>query len=201
MVTGDSGEYEFLTKAVEVSAPIEGMCLELGVRRGLGTKTILDAVRLYCPDKMVIALDCYGSIEYVCREPDGPVRLDYTNQMKADCMVDLWTDVRDNPVSFRFECLTDKAFFKKYKKGVPRYDIETKKEKLYSMVHFDGPHTVNDILMETKFFHKRSIRGACFVYDDITPDFYNHDIIDNWLIQNGYELLKMGVKKALYRKL
>lgn len=199
-ITGDSGEYEFLKDGIELSKDVEGMTIEIGVRRGMGTKTIIDAVRQFCPNKTVVAVDCYGSILYVGREHVGPIRLDYDNNMKADCMVALWSYVRENYVNFRPETLTDYAFFKKYSDGVPKYDIDETIETLYAFVHLDGPHNYEHVSTEMLWFNERMLPGATIIIDDVTPDFIDIEPIKKLFTELGWELVKMGEKKGLWRK-
>lgn len=200
-ISGDSGEYEFLKDAVELSSSVEGMCVEIGLRRGMGTKTIIDAVRQYCPHKTVIAIDPYGSIPYVGREDIGEIRLDYDNSMKTDSMVAMWTYVAENPVNFRYECLTDEAFFEKYSAGVPKYDIEISIETSYSMAHLDGPHNYEHVSKEIIWFNHRMLSGAVIVIDDVTPDFIDIAPIETLLASLGWQLVRMGLKKGIWIKL
>ena len=201
MIEGDSGEYEVIDEAVALSAHLYGMCIEIGVRRGKGTATIIDAVRKYCPDKYVVCVDPFGSIPYVGREHIGEIRLDYDNNMKVDCMIDLWNYVRENPVNFRPECLTDYEFFEKYKDGVPKYDIEHATENSYSMAHLDGPHNYEHVSKEILWFNERMLKGSTIVLDDITEDFIDIKPINELFISLGWAILKQGIKKGLYQKL
>lgn len=198
-ISGDSGEYEFLTEAVQISAGIPGMCIEIGVRRGMGTKTIIDAVRQYCPDKTVIAVDPYGSILYKPRDHMEECRLDYTNQMKADCMADLWSYVRDNPVSFKYFDMTDTEYFERFGDGVWIYDIEEHLKNIYAMVHLDGPHGVLEVWSEIEWFSERMLPGATLVIDDITPDFIPIEQVEEY-IGDRFECVKKGFKKGIWRK-
>lgn len=199
-IAGDSGEYEFLTQAVQLSAFVEGMCCEIGLRRGMGTKYIIDAVREYCPDKTVVSVDPFGSIPYVGREHVGETRLDYDNNMKVDCMQAMWAYVADNPVDWRPEILTDYAFFEKYANGVPRYDIEAFVQTKYAMVHLDGPHNYEHVSAEILWFNERMDARATIVIDDCTPDFIDIVPVNELLFSLGWELYKEGVKKNIYRK-
>lgn len=199
-ISGDSGEYEFLTEAVELSKDVEGIAIEIGVRRGLGTKTIIDAVRQFCPNKTVVGVDPYGSIPYVGREHIGEIRLDYDNLMKADCMISLWGYVRENPVNFRMETLTDYAFCKKYSDGVPKYDIDETIETLYSFAHLDGPHNYKHVSTEILWFNDRMLSGATICVDDCTIDFIDIEPIKKLFTELGWVLIKMGVKKGVWRK-
>lgn len=199
-ISGDSGEYELLTEAVQLCSDIDGMCIEIGLRRGLGTKYIIDAVRQYSPLKTIISVDPFGSIPYVGREHIGEIRLDYDNNMKVDCMRSMWGYVADNPVNWRPECLTDYAFFEKYADGVPKYDIESTIETKYSMCHLDGPHNYEHVSAEIYWFNERMDAGAIIVIDDITPDFIQIEPVNDVFIQLGWKWVKRGEKKGIWQK-
>ena len=66
-IEGDSRNYELLDSAVRrIKNPI-GASFEIGVRRGLGSKTIIDAYRKYHPsltNLTHIGLDPYGNLPY-----------------------------------------------------------------------------------------------------------------------------------------
>lgn len=196
---GDSGEYEFLTQGIELSKDVDGLCLEIGTRLGLSAKTIMDAMREYSPNKIMCCVDPYGSIEYEGRE--GQIcRLDYDNPMKRSCLMNLWSDVYDNPIEFKFFDMTDVQFFSRFGDGVPAYDLEERILDKYSFVFFDGPHSIAHIMEEMAFFIYRTNVGGIWIFDDTTPDFYDHSVIHAWLLDNGFELVKQGIKKAIYRK-
>lgn len=200
-LTGDSGEYEFLSEAVQLSSHVEGMCLEIGLRLGLGTKTIIDAVRQHCPHKTVISVDPFGSIPYVGREHVGEIRLDYDNPMKNKCMSNIWAYIVENPVNYRYECLTDYEFFEMYKNGVPKYDLEVSKENWYSMAHLDGPHNYEHVSVEAKWLNERMKKWAVIVLDDVTPDFIDIVPVNKLFDEMGWVLYKEGQKKNIYVKL
>ena len=198
-LTGDSGEYEFLTEAVELSKDVPGMCIEIGLRRGLGTKNIIDAVRQYCPDKMVIAVDPYGNILYKPRDHMEPCRLDYTNQMKAETLTALWAYVAENPIDFLYFCMTDIDFFNLFYDGIATYNQEEIVNELYSFVHLDGPHGVSEVNEEIDWFSERMLPGAILVIDDITPDFIPIEKVEEHM-GDRFECIKKGLKKGLWQK-
>lgn len=199
-ISGDSGEYELLTQGIELAKDVDGLCVEIGLRLGLGTKTIIDAVRQYSPNKTVISIDPYGSILYTCREPDGPCRLDYDNNMKNVCLSNIYQYLVENPVSYQFYNWTDTFFFSTMRNGVPIYDLEERIETKYSFVFLDGPHTVKHICSEIDFFAPRMDRGAIIILDDITPDFYNVLEVEDYM-KDEFEIVFKGDKKGLYRKI
>lgn len=193
----DSGEYYLLTKGIELSKAVEGMTCEIGLRRGGGTKHIIEALVKHSPGKLHIAIDPYGHIGYEHKEGEV-VRLDYTNEMRDECLSNLYQFTRQQRVNFQFFNLEDTEFFKRYSDGVPVYEIEKRIETKYSMVFFDGPHAVAPLMEEIQFFMTRINPGACWVFDDVT-NYYDHDKIEERLFKNNFKLIEKGYHKALYQ--
>lgn len=199
-IEGDSAEYEYITEGVELSKNVYGLCIELGVRRGMGTKTIIDAIKEFCPDKVSVAVDPYGSIEYEHKEGEFVV-LDYSNTMKNECMQSIHAYAEKQGVHFIPFILEDTEFFKRFPDGVPIYRNVKEIIGTYSFVHLDAPHAVEPLKVEIDFFHPRIPKGGCIVFDDVV-DFYDHDgVTEPYIISLGYKLIKKGGKKALYQKI
>lgn len=196
---GDSGDYEYLSEAVELAKDIDGICLEIGLRLGKGTATIIDAVSKHCPHKKMVSVDPFGSILYEGRE--GQIcRLDYTNEMRNTCLKDMYPYSEQMGVKFHFIELTDDDFFDKYADGVIFYDLERIVLNKYSTVHLDGPHTVKDVKKELDFFIPRMGIGATIVFDDVTPDFYDHIQIEEY-IKEKFKIVRTGNKKQIVQKI
>lgn len=202
MLTGDSWDYDLITKGIELSKDTEGLCLEIGLRLGGGSKHIIDGIAEFCPHKIAVAVDPYGSILYQHKEGQF-VRLDYTEDMKADCMINIYEYVKEKKVHFIFFNLEDTEFFERFDDGVPVYSIDKYLINKYSFVHFDGPHAVEPILDEINFFLSRTNSGACFVFDDISSVdvYYDHDTVEQYLFENGFKLIEKRDRKALYQKI
>lgn len=201
MIEGDSGEYEFLTEAVQLAANVSGLCAEIGVRRGMGTKHIIDAVSECALGKTVIGIDPFGSIPYVGREHIGEIRLDYDNNMRHDCLIDLVNYAYAKGINWLPFIMTDVQFFATQSGGVEINYITTWIECKYAMVHLDGPHNYEHVSMEIMWFNERMDSGATIVVDDITTDFIDIVPINELFISLGWEILKQGAKKGLYRKI
>lgn len=199
-ILGDSAEYELITEAIELSKGIDGMCVEIGLRLGMGTKMIIDAVRQYCPNKMVISIDPYGSILYHGREHMEPCRLDYTNDMKIKCLSNIYQYLEQNPVNYQFFNWTDHRFFDYMAYGVPIYEQDEIVLTRYSFVHLDGPHNVKHVVNEILWFNERMDAGATIVIDDITPDFIRIEPVNDAFIQLGWKWVKRGEKKGIWQK-
>lgn len=198
-IEGDSAEYELLAMAVEQSSLVEGMCIEIGLRLGMGTYTIMQSVLLNCPNKTVVSVDPYGSIIYQGREHMEPCRLDYTHEMKNKCLSELWPFVKENNLSFKYFDMTDEQFFKRFSDGVPHYNEQEYLEAKYSMVHLDGPHSVKHVCMELDWFAPRMDAYATLVIDDCTPDFIQIEKVEEHM-KGNFELLVKGEKKRIYIK-
>lgn len=196
-IEGDSDEYWFLTEAVEMSKDVDGILCEIGLRLGMGTKTIIDAALL---GQTVISIDPFGSIPYVGREHIGPVRLDYTNGMYKQVMADMSAYVLDKPVEWLFFKMTDSEYFDKFTEGVELYELENVRCNKYAMVHLDGPHEYKAIYNEFVFFNERMDSGATVVIDDVTPDFIDILPVNQLFESNGWKLVKQGLKKNIYQK-
>lgn len=194
---GDSADYHLLTKGVQLSANTPGLTCEIGLRRGGGTKHIIDALAIHAPHKVHIAIDPYGHIPYEHKEGQ-PVRLDYTNDMRDECLANLYQYTRQKRVPFIFFNLEDTEFFKRFRDGVPVYNLEKEIVNQYSFVHLDGPHAVGPLEEEIMFFLDRIQPGACWVFDDVVG-YYNHDIIEGILLFNGFKLIDKTHHKALYQ--
>jgi hypothetical protein len=193
----DSGDYHLITKGVELSKTTPGMTMEIGLRRGGGTKVILDALKLHSPEKVHIAIDPYGHIEYEHKQ-DQPVRLDYTNQMRDECLLNLYAYTRQQNQPFLFFNLEDTEYFKRFADGMPIYNLEKRIETKYSFVHFDGPHSIGPLWAEIEFFLPRTAKGACWTFDDVTG-YYNHDFIEDLLFKAKFTLIQKTWHKALYQ--
>ena len=91
MITGDSKEYEFFDEAIKLLKNPIGVSIEIGVRRGMGSKSIIDAYRKYHPHIKLnhLGIDPYGNILYRTADSDKGGRLDYTNKMKQEALLDL----------------------------------------------------------------------------------------------------------------
>jgi hypothetical protein len=88
MIKGDSKEYEVFEEAIkQLTNPI-GATVEIGVRRGMGSKLIIDSFRKHHPNVKLnhLGIDPYGNIEYNPMEAHKNIRLDYTNDMKRDAI-------------------------------------------------------------------------------------------------------------------
>jgi hypothetical protein len=193
----DSKNYEIITQAVSMSATVRGLSCEIGLRRGGGTKYIIDALKLYEIDRVHIAIDPYGNIEYADSDTHK-TRFDYTNSIRDECLINLYLYCLQKGQNIIFFNLEDTEFFSRYADGVPVYNQTKTIEAKYSFVHFDGPHSVNAISTEIDFFHQRTEVGAVFVFDDITN--YHHDQVHDYLKTLNWACVLKSERKWAYQK-
>lgn len=198
MIETDSLEYEILAEGVEKSAPASGLSCEIGLRKGGGSAIIMRKQKSLGLNRVHIAIDPYGNIEY--KESDAStVRLDYTNAMKNMCMVDMHVEADQLNHEFLFFPLEDVEFFARYADGVPIYNQVKTLVNTYAFVHFDGPHDVASLVAETDFFQTRSVLNSVWVFDDIAT--YDHDKIEQTcLINKGWTIIRKGERKVSYIK-
>ncbi|NDE84281.1 MAG: hypothetical protein EB044_05950, partial [Actinobacteria bacterium] len=194
MILGDSLEYEFFDEAIQLLKNPIGVSVEIGVRRGMGTKCIIDAYRKYHPSIELkhLGIDPYGNILYRTSDNDKGGRLDYTNKMKQDALLAI---IKEYP-EFNFVNLEDSEFFKRYADGYPIYDFEKKLLTQYETVHFDGPHNTESVMNEVNFFLDRRPKQCVYIFDDI--DTHDIDKIGEHLIWNGFKQFKKGNRKAVF---
>lgn len=194
---GDSEDYHLLTKGIELSQYVEGATVEIGLRRGGGTKHIIDALAIYSHLKTHIAIDPYGNIEYEHKEGEI-VRLDYTNEMKCEALGNIYAYAGQKKINFYYYPLEDIEFFNRFADGVPTYDHVKTIQNKYSFIHFDGPHAELPLAHEMRFFSKRIEKGACWCFDDVTG-YYNHDNVEAYVLGIGFDLIEKTKRKALYQ--
>jgi hypothetical protein len=193
----DSADYEVLVEAVRKVAGVAGMTCEIGLRRGGGSRYIFDTLLKTKQQKLHIAIDPYGNIPYAPNDKDVVV-FDYTNAMRNECLLNIYLYCLQTNASFLFFNMEDVEFFARFSDGVPVYEGHKRIETHYSLVHFDGPHSLVAVKAEVDFFHPRSHRGAVFVFDDV--GLYEHSEVDAHLTSLGWVAYRKAARKWAYTK-
>jgi hypothetical protein len=195
----DSREYHILLNAVARVKDVDGLTCEIGVREGGGTKLIMETLQSTGQQKVHIAIDPFGNIEYEHFETRKE-RLDYTNAMKNRMLANLYALCHSTGMECLFFPLEDTEFFKRYCDGIPIYDEYKRIVNKYAMVFLDGPHTTELVRAEFDFFNMRISLNGVIVFDDI--DQYPHmDQLDGYIRANGFAVLEQGECKISYVKL
>jgi hypothetical protein len=195
----DSREYHILINAVARVKDVDGLTCEIGVREGGGSKLIMETLQSTGQQKVHIAVDPFGNIEYEHWETRKE-RLDYTNTMKNRMLANLYALCHSTGMECLFFPLEDTEFFKRYCDGIPIYDEYKRIVNKYAMVFLDGPHTTELVRAEFDFFNTRIPCGGTIVFDDI--DQYPHmDQLDGYIRANGFTMLEHGECKISYVKI
>ena len=201
--TFDQLEQQLLYNAAFSIKGVEGIVCEIGLRDSGGMSIMMmGCIDNNDTDRCFIALDPYGAIPYKWQE-DTTVYTDYTNQMKNKSLKNLYNFCEIHNLNFSLLCMEDTEFFKRFSDGVPLY-IEQKKviENRYSLIHFDGPHAVKEIINEIDFFKDKLSVGGFFVFDDTYVGYYDHDVVEKHLLEDGnYELVGKETHKCSYKRI
>lgn len=201
--TYDQLEQQLLYNAAASIKDVEGIVCEIGLRDCGG----MGVMMVGCIDNddnihNFIAIDPYGGIPYMWQE-NHRVFTDYTNQMKNKALKNLYSFCELKNINFNLYCMEDTEFFKRFEDGVPTYKNEEKTmQNTYALVHFDGPHTVSDIINEIDFFADRMSLGGFFVFDDTYVGYYDHDKVESHILKTGkFELVGKETHKASYKRI
>ena len=198
-IEGDSFEYEIIESAVKkLSNPI-GASFEIGVRRGMGSKKIIDAYRKYHPnlrELIHIGLDPYGDLPYTFSEDrKNSTAANYTNLMKRETLINF---LKKYP-EFHFVNLDTHEYFKRFSDGYPIYENKKKIINKFEIVHFDGLHDLENITLEVKFFLNHLSPQTIFIFDDI--DAFDMQKIRKILLDNNFKDFESGIRKASFEYL
>jgi hypothetical protein len=197
ILEGDSLDYDVLYRAAQSVRTLRGLVCEIGTRKGGSLQYIFKALEQ--TGKTIVSIDPYGNIDYAATE-EFFGKLDYTNDMKHEALSNIYAIAKDSGINYIFINLEDTEFFKRYRDGVPVYDISKTIVNDYALVFFDGPHDVKSIMKELEFFIPRTIQRGVYVFDDIQS--YPHDTVENYLFSKGFDIIETGTnnRKKSYRK-
>ena len=194
-IEGDSYDYELLDSAVKrIKNPI-GSSFEIGVRRGMGSKTIIDAYRKYHPkliDLIHVGLDPYGDLPYNFSETIKNAKSDYTNLMKRETIINFAKKYQE----FHFVNLDTYEFFKRFSDGYPVYQKKKIIINKFEIVHFDGLHDLKNVTLEVEYFLRHLSEHTIFIFDDI--DAFDMEKIGMLLQNNNFKVFESKERKASF---
>ena len=197
MIKGDSSEYHLITKHIgKLNIDRATLTCEIGLREGLGSKIIMDAVREHKPNLYKhVAIDPYNNLSYEHYDNEGSVVAGYTEEMKQKTVSYLY----QNYPEFDFYHMTDDYYFKTMGDG---HQLGLFNNMmlfgLYKVVHFDGPHTTDAVIQELNFFIPRSETKALFIIDDFKD--LKMGIVDMLLKTYNFNVAEEGDNKIIYQK-
>ena len=124
VLPADSAEYGVLYNAAKKTAHLDGMSLEIGLRRGGGLESLVEGYLAGNPTRprLFVSVDPYGNIDYA--EGNSIVRHDYTNVMKITALSPIYKYIEGKiasgaSIDYQFHCLEDTEFFARFANGVP----------------------------------------------------------------------------------
>ena len=185
MIRGDSKDYNLLdnwVRSLKITSNV--LTCEIGVREGLGSKIIMDAIKAQGPGTHKhIGIDPYGNLKYQHYDTSPAYTADYTDEMRFQLEKDMFFDYPQ----FKLFHMTDKEFMRRY----PEYGP-------FHFVHFDGPHMTREVLNEAIFFAERSELYTRFVFDDYKH--YDMETIYKALSYYGFKEIDRGDNKICLEK-
>jgi hypothetical protein len=188
-IRGDSTEYELLKKWCETlpfyEKPKSVTTCEIGVREGLGSKIIMLGVKARIQNIPYehIAIDPYNNLKYQHYDTKEPVTADYTDEMRLQMVKDF-----ANEKNYNFYHFTDRQFM----------NLFNSTNKIFDLVHFDGPHMTRDVAREAIWFADKSRKGTRFVFDD--TKFFDIKAVETILNYWGFKLFDSGKNKVCLQK-
>ena len=197
MIEGDSSEYDLITKEIN-KLKFEDVVLtcEIGLRKGLGSKIIMDAVLAKgVANYRHLAVDPYGNLNYKHYDDMPAYTADYTDEMKVHTMQEL-----HKYKEFAFFEFPDEYFFETMGDGYP-FSIEGKTFLFgqYAVVHLDAPHTSMAVQKEVDFFVKRMAKNSLIIIDDYKT--MNLKTV-RWFLEGKmkYEPVVEGESKLIFKR-
>ena len=188
-IRGDSTEYELLKKWCETlpfyEKPKSVTTCEIGVREGLGSKIIMLGVKARIKNIPYehIAIDPYNNLKYQHYDKKEPVTADYTDEMRLQMVKDFANDK-----NFNFYHFTDKQFM----------NLFNSTDKIFDLVHFDGPHMTKDVMREAIWFADKSRVGTRFVFDD--SKFFDIEVVEKALSYWNFRPFESGKNKVCLQR-
>lgn len=197
IIKGDSTEYHLITEQIgKLKLDQVTLTCEIGLREGLGSKIIMDAILDSKPKLFKhVAVDPYNNLSYEHYDNEGSVVAGYTEEMKQKTVSYLYQNYPD----FDFFHMTDDYYFKTMGEG---HQFVLNQQLvlfgLYQVVHLDGPHTTKAVIDELSFFIPRMASKGLIILDDYTD--LQMGIVDMLLKTYNFNVAVKGDNKIIYQK-
>ena len=190
---GDSIEYELITEAARQTT-VPGLACEVGTRLGGGIQAMIDGFQ---QPRAILSIDPYGDIPYHYSDAHGiRYEMGYGQAMMVEALRTIPQACADKGHLWIPLVLEDREFYARYADGVPVYDCQKAVCNQYALVHIDGPHDTESLVLAIEFFGNRLAVGGCLIFDNI--EFFNWDLVENALSPLVRE--SRGQTKAVYRR-
>lgn len=189
--------YEVLKKHINDLTGVPGLTCEVGLRKGGGTKFILDSFLEINDARPHVCIDPYGNIMY--HDIVGAHRSNYNDIMKNETLSELYKYAYEKSLNIIFFNLEDSEFYKRFSDGVPIYDQTKQIVNNYCLVHIDGQHEINAVRLAATFFIPRISPRGILAFDN--TDHYDHTTIHNLMITNNFALVDDVAHKKIYKRI
>ncbi len=189
MIRGDSTEYELLKNWCSTlpfyEKPKSVTTCEIGVREGLGSKIIMLGIeeRIGKVPYEHIGVDPYNNLNYQHYDHTEPETADYSDMMRTQMLKDFASEK-----NFNFYHLTDKQFM----------NLFYHTDKIFDLVHFDGPHMTRDVILEALWFADKSRKGTRFIFDD--TEFFDIETTTKVLSYWNFQIFESGKNKVCLQR-
>jgi len=189
-IRGDSVEYDLLKKWCETlpfyEEPKSVTTCEIGVREGLGSQVIMMGLKARIGNKPYehIGVDPYNNLKYQHYDDSPEYQCDYTDEMRQQMVNDF-----ANNKSFNFYHMTDIQYM----------NLFSSTDKIFDLVHFDGPHMTKDVIREAVWFADKSRKGSRFIFDDYKK--YGMEDIAKALDYWGFKVIQSGENKICLQRM
>jgi hypothetical protein len=204
MIRGDSTEYELLKKWSETlpffEEPKSITTCEIGVREGLGSQVIMMGIKKRIGKKPYehIAIDPYGDLEYQHFDKDKEGKITFWKNDKGELTtksptypdtmkIQLLKDFSNNK-NFNFYHFTDRQYM----------NLFNSTDKVFDLVHFDGPHTTKEVMREALWFAEKTRKGSRLIFDDFKV--YDMELIGKALTYWDFKVLDSGDNKIMLER-
>lgn len=189
-IRGDSVEYDLLKKWCETlpfyEEPKSVTTCEIGVREGLGSQVIMMGLKARIGNKPYehIGVDPYNNLKYQHYDDSPEYQCDYTDEMRQQMVNDF-----ANNKNFNFYHMTDIQYM----------NLFSSTDKIFDLVHFDGPHMTKDVIREAVWFADKSRKGSRFIFDDYKK--YGMEDIAKALDYWDFKVIQSGENKICLQRM
>jgi len=189
-IRGDSTEYDLLKKWCETlpfyEEPKSVTTCEIGVREGLGSQVIMTGLKARIGNKPYehIGIDPYNNLKYQHYDDSPEYTADYTDEMRQQMVNDF-----ANNKDFNFYHMTDIQYM----------NLFSSTDKIFDLVHFDGPHMTKDVIREAVWFADKSRKGTRFIFDDYKK--YGMEDIAKMLDYWNFKVIQSGENKICLQRM
>lgn len=200
----DTADIHILAEAALSIKDVEGLVIEIGTRLGGGILHIIENCLKNDDKRFFLGVDPYGDIlykhgEFSCGPKSLVERCSFNSSMMSAYLSEIYSFCWENDIYFQHFILEDTEFFRIYKDGVILYADEKLIINKYALVHIDGPHNLESVIEDAKFFLDKVSVGGYVIFDDVVD--YKHEIVHELMVNNNFVETLTSNRKIAYKKI